>query len=189
MAQADAPNGVHTFRVAAPTRVLAPVAVTCVIAFVVVAATIGGDEKAGTILAILGAVLLFALGLTAWLLTRTRLEVSSDGITYYAIGYRVRSTWPNVIGCGDRLQGALSYESLILREPGLELSVWMRISDALMPVLQIAAVAQGEIPSPDRLSRYADNIPVALFEQNWRSGELGRLVRRYAPHAVDNPVP
>jgi hypothetical protein len=179
---------VRVFRIASLTRALAPAAITCVIAFVIVAATMGGEEHAGTILLILGAVLLFALGLAAWLLTRTRLEVSSDGIIYHAIGYRVRSTWPNLIGYGKRAQGTLSYESLILREPGIEVSRWLRWSYALMPLAAVASAAQGEIFIPERLSRLADNIPVALFSKDWQADELGTLIHRYAPHVFEHPA-
>lgn len=188
MMQSTASNAVRTFRIASLTRALAPAAITCVAAFVIVAATTGGDKDAGVILAILGAVLLFSLGLAAWLLTRTRLEVSSDGIVYHAIGYRVRSTWPNLIGYGKRAQGTLSYESLILKQPGIEVSRWLRWSYALMPLAAVASAAQGEIFIPERLSRYADNIPVALFSADWQTDELGALIRRFAPQVFEHPA-
>ena len=70
---------------------------------------------------LLGVALLFTCILGYWMMTRARLDISPEGITYHAIGYKVHSTWPNIIGIEKRVHGAFEPESLILREAAADL--------------------------------------------------------------------
>jgi hypothetical protein len=137
---------------------------------------------------IVGGVLLFSLALAYWLLTITRLDISPDGIVYCAIGYKVRSTWGNVEGYAKRVQGAVDLECLILREPGMELSGWMRLGYQLLPLMNVVALLSGQSYQPNQLDRYSGVIPVEAFEKNWRSGEIGSLIKQYAPQAYENAM-
>src|SRR5215207_8780730 len=86
----------QTFRVRDPLPLLRPAFFACVAAFVLVFLISEPDTR--WISLIVGAVLVFSLALCYWLMTITRLEVSSDGIVYHAIGYKVASTWNNIEG-------------------------------------------------------------------------------------------
>ena len=180
------PTSIRTFRVASPLKTLTPLILTAI--FTVGLIYVISEPDARFAVWIVAAVLAFSVVFAYYLLSRTRLEVSSDGITYYAIGFRVRSTWDNLEGYGKRVLGAQSVESLILRKPGIEVSRWMQIGYNLMPAAQVAAAAQGRYLPSSRLSSYADVIPVALYSENWRSSELGALIKQYAPQAFDNLI-
>lgn len=179
-------SAVRTFRINSPLQQMGMAIAACVIALVIVFLTLPPGDT--WIILLLAAVLLFSLGLAYGLLTRTRLTVSSDGITFYGIGYHVASTWNNLKGYGTRTLGAKSVESLILTQPGIEVSGWMKAAYALMPVAEIASAAQGRVFIPQGLSRYQDVIPVSMFDKDWRSGELGALIQQYAPQAFDNHI-
>src|SRR4051794_17225669 len=49
--------------------------------------------------AIIGSVLFFALCMAVYVgVTRVRLEISPQGIAYHSLGYKVASTWDNIVG-------------------------------------------------------------------------------------------
>ncbi len=177
----------QTFRVRDPLPLLRPAFFACLLAFGVVF-FVSEPETRGIVSGVLGGVLLFSLALGYWLMTITRLEISPEGIVYHAIGYRVRSSWGNVTGTARRLQGALELDCLMLREPGMELSWWMRLSYQLLPLMNIVALLSGHAYQPNQLDRYASVIPVEMFDRQWYSGEIGRLIQRYAPAAYANAM-
>ena len=174
----------QTFRVASPLKVLTPLILTSI--FTVGLIYVVSEPDSRFVVWILVAVLLFCILFALWLMSRTRLEVSSDGITYYSIGFRVRSNWSKIEGYGKRVLGTQTIESLILREPGIEVSRWMQIGYALMPAAQVAGALQGRYIPSGRLGSYANVIPVGLYANDWRSSELGALIKRYAPQAFEN---
>ena len=186
MTQSSASGAVRTFRVASPLKRLTPLLITCVFTIGLIYVVSKPDERA--FFPFLIVVLAFSVALAYWLMSRTRLVVSSDGIVNYSIGYNVRSSWGNIEGYGKRTLGSQTVECLILREPGIEVSRWMQIGYALMPAAQVAAAAQGRYMPSGRLGSYASVIPVALYADDWRSSELGALIQRYAPQAFDNLV-
>src|SRR5664279_4872580 len=145
---------VQTFRYATPLKTLTPLIVTCVFTVGLIYVVSKPTER--TALPFVIAVMVFSVALAWWLMSRTRLEVSSDGITHYSIGYNVRSTWDNVIGYGKRTLGSQTVESLILREPGIEVSGWMQLGYRLMPVAEIASAARGRYFVPRGLSGYSN---------------------------------
>jgi len=184
MTQSSTSGAVRTFRVASPLKRLIPLIITCVFTVGLIYVVSKPSER--TFIPFLVAVLAFSVALAYWLMSRTRLVVSSDGIVNYSIGYNVRSTWGNIEGYGKRTLGSQTVECLILREPGIEVSRWMQIGYALMPAAQVAAAAQGRVMIPQGLSGYSNVIPVALYADDWRSSELGVLIKRYAPQAFEN---
>lgn len=173
----------QTFRINNPLRLLAPLILTSIVTLGILLAVT--EQAARWTIWIVGGVLVFSVGIAAWLMTRTRLQISSDGITYHGIGYRVASTWSNLAGYGKRVMGAQDIESLILSEPGIELAGWLRLGYRLMPAAQLVALLDGRVIVPHSLRNYADAIPVGMFDHHWRSGEIGALVRRYAPQVFE----
>jgi len=109
-------------------------------------------------------------GFLYWRATRARLEVSSAGIAYIDTLYTIRSTWDNIPGCGQQSRGVLpAEEALVLRESGLEFSSWI-------------------VSNRSRAANLSSMIPVSRFADDWRSSELGVLVKRYAPKAFENLI-
>lgn len=133
--------------------------------------------------AIIGSVLFFALCMAVYVgMTRVRLEVSPQGIAYHSLGYKVASTWDNIAGIGDVRAGQYTYEGLLLREPGLAVSEWLRTGTAAYPFMAVLAALGGRpIPPLQSLESYGRGIPLGLFVTNWRRSTLGDDIRRYAP--------
>ncbi len=176
----------RTFPIASPAKAMIPAILACAFALGVVFVLLEPRDR--WIILLLAVVMLLSLGLIVVLLGQTRLEVSPQGIVYYAPGYRVRSDWANIEGYAERVVGTQDVESLILREPGMELSRWMRIGYSLMPAASMAALVRGRVIMPGTLDRYQDIIPVGLFADDWRNSELGDLIKQYAPQAYANPM-
>jgi hypothetical protein len=159
--------------------------VTCLVTVGILLAVTPSEDW--WIVGIVGGVLLLSVGIAVWLMGRTRLDVSPEGITYHAIGYRVAGPWSEVTGVAKRVMGASSYESLILRTPGIEMSGWMAFAYKLLPFAQVISMLDGR-SIPASLSGIEDAIPVGMFDKDWRSGEIGAIVRSYAPRALDTEV-
>lgn len=176
----------RTFRVKSVTRQLGPLIVTSMVTVGILFAITEPEGRVAV--AIVGAVLLFAIVFAGWLVTRTRLEVSAEGITYHAIGYRVVGRWEDVAGHGKRVMGASDIESLILRQPGIELSGWVAFAYRLLPAASVVALLGGRVPEPGGLGDVGDAIPVGMFDKDWRTGEIGSAIRSYAPEAFETQV-
>jgi hypothetical protein len=166
-------------------RTLGPLLVTCIVTLGILLAITPSEDW--WIVGIVGGVLLLSVVIAIWLMGRTRLEMSPDGITYHAIGYRVAGAWTDVMGHAERVMGASSYDSLVLRTPGIELSGWMAVAYRLMPLAQVVSAFDGRY-IPASLAGLEDAIPVGMFDKDWRTGEIGAIVRSYAPRALDTEV-
>ena len=175
----------RTFRVRSMLRTLGPLLATCAVTLGILLAVTPSDEW--WIVGIVGVVLLASVGIAAWLVTLTRLEVGPDGIAYHAIGYRVVGAWGDVTGYAERTSGMHTYEALILGRSGIEMSGWMDFTYRLMPFLQVVSALDGRY-IPASMAGVEDAIPVGLFDRDWRSGDLGSIVRSYAPTAFDTKV-
>jgi hypothetical protein len=83
--------------------------------------------------------------------------------------------------------GAQDIESLILREPGLQMVPWMQVGYKLMPAATVVSLLDGDsrVFVPRSMSNYTDAIPVGMFDKHWRDGEIGVLVKQYAPQAFE----
>jgi hypothetical protein len=172
----------RTFRVRSITRQVAPLIVVSIITIGLLLVITEPEGRIGVWF--VAAILVLAVALAAWLVTRTRLEIGPDGVTYHGIGFRVRSRWDNVAGSAKRVMGMHDIDSLILREPGIELSGWMELGYRLVPAASVVAAMNGRV-IPASLSGYEDAIPVGMFDGDWRRGEIGSLIRSYAPRALD----
>ena len=186
MTDVSASGTVRTFRITSLLRMMTPGIGVCVLTVVILFVVLRPSER--IFILPVAALLVLAMALAAWLSTRTRLVISPEGIAYYGIGYRVRSSWENVEGYAKRVMGVNSVECLILRQPGIELDRWLDLGYKALPVAQGAALATGQAVPRNHLNRYEDAIPVSLFAEDWRSSEIGVLVKRYAPQAFDNPI-
>jgi hypothetical protein len=176
----------RTFRVRSPWRPLLPLVLFGGITIAILLAVTPAEEW--VVVAVVALVLVFSGALGVWLMTRTRLDVGADGITYHAIGYRVTGQWADVTGWGKRVLGANDVESLILRGPRMQLSGWMAVLYQLMPVASVAALVSGHAPLASGLEGQTDAIPVGMFDPDWRAGEIGVLVRKYAPQAFETDL-
>jgi len=186
MAQAVSSNSIKTFRVAAPIAMILPALLVCLAAFVVVALLTPGRDS--VFLLVLAVGLAFTLLLTLWMVGQVRLEVSREGLVFYGMGYRVRSTWDNLEGCGKRKMRSVTYEALILRQPNIEVAGWIGASYRLTPTVEAASPSGRKTSVPILLARYQDFIPVSMFARDWRNSELGALVKQYALQAYNNPT-
>jgi hypothetical protein len=175
-----------TFRVKSMLRQLAPLLVTCAVTMVILLAVT--EPEARIAVWATGGVLLVAIGIVAWLVTRTRLDIGPEGITYHAIGFRVVAAWDDLVGYGKRVMGVSEVECLVLRGSGMEVSRWLAAGYRLLPLASILSMFSGRPMSSERISDYADVIPVGVFDSDWRTGGIGALVRQYAPRAFDTPV-
>ena len=98
-------------------------------------------------------------------LVSARLAVSEGGISYFSSGVTIRAAWARVAGYGNI--GSSRRKGLILYpEP---------VTEVAEPKPVNVKLSSGD---PRRL------IPLFPFDQNWQSGELGHLIRTYAPQAL-----
>jgi hypothetical protein len=67
------------------------------------------------------------------------------------------------------------------------MSGWMAFAYKLLPFAQVISMLDGR-SIPASLSGIEDAIPVGMFDKDWRSGEIGAIVRSYAPRALDTEV-
>lgn len=175
----------RTYRVRSMVRTLGPLVATCLVTVGILLAVTPSEDW--WIVGIVGGVLLVAVAIAAWLVTLTRLEVSAEGISYHAIGYRVSGAWSDLTGYAERTSGMHTYEALILGRSGMEMSGWMAFAYRLMPLAQVVSALDGRY-IPASLAGVEDAIPVGLFDKEWRTGEIGSIVRSYAPAAMDTRV-
>ncbi len=178
-------HGTQTFRVRSVVRLLLPAIAACAVTMGIL--LVATEAEGRYAVWIVGGVLLVGLGIGAWLTTRARLVITPETITYHGIGYRVRARWGDIVGHGRRVMGVQDVESLILRGSGLEMSGWMALVYRLMPAVMVTSALSGR-PLPGNLQGLEDAIPVGMFDRDWRTGEIGGLVRGYAPEAFDTPV-
>jgi hypothetical protein len=83
------------------------------------------------------------------------------------------------------VQGSLELDCVLLREPGMEMAGWLRLGYQLLSFMNAASPATGRGYHPNQLSRYHNVIPVGMFDRDWQTGEIGSLVRRYAPQVFE----
>ncbi len=119
-------------------------------------------------------------------LRRVRLVISYEGIAFYGWGYRMYTPWYNVIGTES-----LSFSSpvnfrkfagLKLRQKAL---LNMKLEDGIQ---QGIAVLETDWWNPAwNMARFAGIFPIGNMVGgfNWREGELGAVIRYYAPQAFE----
>lgn len=121
--------------------------------------------------------------------SKSRLELTPDGITYYGSGFRVYTPWQNVVGFGNAPQlvpMSVSWTSKLigfrLRENAV---VHMKVEEGIR---QGRAVIETDWWYPVSMrTRYAGFfiIDEIIRERHWQQGELGAYLHRYAPQAFE----
>ncbi len=104
------------------------------------------------------------IGFLIWRVTKTQLTVSAEGIRYSSPGISLYSTWDNIeaIRKAPPDKSKRQDESIVLRKPGKELRTWWY----------------------DFFSRNeVQEISLAIFP-DWRTNELGKEIKRYAPRLL-----
>lgn len=181
MAQISLSSSKRTFRVHSMLRWLATPTIACVVILVIIFAV--SEPRDRVILPWMVLIMAIALGFAALMIYIMRLEISSEGILYGLPGMRMRTTWDNIEGYAFRTSASGQYTALVLRQPG-QLSGWMMpllgLSTA-MPTVEGMRARRGK-------SEFEKSIPISMFAPDWRDGDLGALIRQYAPAAYDNLV-
>jgi hypothetical protein len=109
---------------------------------------------------------IMALGLLQrWLFLRSSLHISPEGVECIYDFYSYRTAWDNVERVVAMPFGVWrrNLECLTLRDPAADVGGWLTL------------------PSPESYRRV---IPLGLFLANWRDGEIGQEIRKYAPHLL-----
>jgi hypothetical protein len=92
----------------------------------------------------------------------TRLVVSPEGIEYAEPGYTIFAAWKDVDHTHNFGYWRYATEALILRKSRLRAHHWLAWFV--------------KFTGSDRI------IPIARFDLDWRTGELGDYIRKYASH-------
>ena len=116
----------------------------------------------GTLAIVIPSPLLLIAAFFLYMVYYTRLKVSPEGIEYFQLGYRLKTTWENIERIGMVPTGMQTAEGLILRESAL----------------QGKALGRKNLER-NRLDRA---IPLTFFQPRWREGGLGEEIKRFAPH-------
>ncbi len=127
----------------------------------------GGNRSTlfSVIVVILTAILVVA-GIVIYVsLVSARLAISAGGISYFSSGVTIRAAWARVAGYGS---------IGIARRKGLIL-----YPEAVTEAAELKPVNVKLLSSDSRRL-----IPLFPFDQNWQNGELGQLIRTYAPTAL-----
>ncbi|MCC7206203.1 MAG: hypothetical protein IT323_02790 [Anaerolineae bacterium] len=181
MAQISLSSSKRTFRVHSLVRWLATPAIAC--AVIVAIIYFVSEPRDRVILPWMILILGIALGFVALLLYMVRLEISPDGILYGLPGIRVRTAWDNIEGYAFRSSASGQYTALVMRQPA-QISGWLTPLmgfSAAMPTIEGMRARRG-------IGEMEKAIPISMFAADWRDGELGSLIRQYAPAAFDNLV-
>jgi len=110
-----------------------------------------------------------------------RLVISPSGITYYSLGYQVRTSWDNIAGLGEAWTGRAWLKGLVLRQPAVEVDWWLR--PGLKVFGPVVALRSGHPLSTRIIEPYSKIIPLGLFARDWPRSALGAAIRHYAPQA------
>lgn len=140
--------------------------VLSLIAPVVVLVAGGNRSVLFSVIVTVTTVILALVGIVIYIsLVSARLAVSAGGISYFSWGVSIRAAWDRVAGYGslppNRRKGLILYP-----EPE---------NLPAEPRAVNVKLAKGD---PKRF------ISLFPFDQRWQEGELGRLIRTYAPNAL-----
>jgi len=178
-----------TYYLKLPYRLLAIaiVAFGLIVGWLLLTAFSSGDfsaDQTGTyIFALIAVIAMFDLFLwIGYRLFRIRLVVSPRGITFYAIGYAIQSTWDNVASLETASTENGLMRGLVLNEPGLNINGVLGALLAVLPLMRVIGAVRGRY-LPDG-SIDASFIPIEPFE----SDQLLAALQRYAPQISDSPT-
>lgn len=105
--------------------------------------------------------------------------ITSEGITFCSLGYRIYSPWNNIRGIGKSRYGAYHPPALLLQEPAVK---------GIMRDGSQLEKATVERRWPIRKKDAPDDAIPLLFTvpANWQESELGIIIKQYAPQAFSN---
>mgnify|MGYP000400860845 CR=1 FL=1 len=133
-----------------------------------------GEPIDGIVIAAFVVLIVMCVAIFVWFFTRVRLTVTPEGVTFHSIGMSVSSPWSNVERIDTKLMyGEGNVEGLVLREPGLQASAFLRVGSFLDFGAQMSMKA------------YEQFIPISsILTNEWRQTEFADELRRYAPHLI-----
>ena len=145
--------------------------------FVPVFMLLVGEPLDALVLIIFGALWLIAGAIFVWAGRTSGLYVSSQGISYRALGMTISSSWDNI----ERIDKQILYadgevEGLVLREPGWQPNTLIGGATALMKY------SPQHFFQARSIELYKTFIPLSSLQTKaWREAEIGAEIRRYAP--------
>lgn len=148
-------------------------------------ATSGNGNLPVMLVALVLTAMFAVLGVVIYIsLVSSRLAVGPGGISYFTAGGAIRAPWARVAGYGNMAPN--NRKGLILYQ---EINDPNNSSETTNAEHEGDSVANTR-PGPGgrtALSRRVDPkrlIPLFPFDKYWQEGELGQLIRRYAPQAL-----
>ncbi|MBN1429393.1 MAG: hypothetical protein JXB07_13555 [Anaerolineae bacterium] len=168
-------------RVFRPAIIPALLPVGAAIIIVLVLAGITSDPSDRDWIWIAAGLFLGVFVVVAIIVRLVTLTLSLEGLTYNTLVYRVHANWSDLSGVTTTIMGSRSVESIVTRHPVVEGGFWLKI----LPLAWFTAVLTGNL-SPFDSGNRKDLIPVSIFDNNWRAGEIGTLVGHFAPQALRN---
>ena len=126
----------------------------------------GNRNTLFSVIVVIITAILVVVGIVIYVsLVSARLAVNAGGISYFSSGVTIRAAWARVAGYGSTGSG---------RRKGL--------------ILYPEPVSEAAEPKPVRVKLSSGDprrqIPLFPFDQNWQNGEIGHLIRTYAPQAL-----
>ncbi len=119
---------------------------------------------------------------------RIRLVLTNDGITYYALGFRIYTPWQNVVEVGSIQPYAFPLNfrkiwGLQLRQPSV---LGMKLTDGKQ---QSKATLETDWWNPaSTMGTFASLLPISpmINGRNWKDSELGMDIQHYAPWILED---
>lgn len=120
---------------------------------------------------VFGTFFLLAVGIPLFFSsTRKRILIYPDRLEYYAMGYRIRVAWADVV----KVEKPEIPWWMHLRGGTRRIGEWLVLRRAFMSGSWWAKAWL-------RFSGYGQLVPITDFGLNWRESELGDDIRQYAP--------
>lgn len=144
---------------------------------VILVIALANSAGQGNLVLVLAAIFLTAIfvviGVVIYLsLVSARLAVGPGGISYFTAGGSIQAPWARVAGYGNlassNRKGLILYQDVPSETP--------------KPVSKTANT-RSSLTSPRKVDPKR-LIPLFPFDKNWQEGEIGQLIRHYAPHAL-----
>lgn len=104
--------------------------------------------------------------------------ITSEGITFCSLGYRIYTPWNNIQGLGKSRYGAYHPPALLLQEPAVKGLIRDGNQLERATVERRWPIRKKDAPN--------DAIPLLFtVPANWQESELGHVIKQYAPQAFN----
>ncbi len=110
-----------------------------------------------------------------------RCIVTSTGIAFYCLTYRIYTPWSNVRGIGTSQLGIYHPPALLFWQPAVEGKVKENVQSNEAVIQRRRWLTSKDNPSADALP-----LIFVVVAKNWQESELGMSIRRYVPHIFQN---